>query len=178
VDGQDVEGLLPVADSAGQVLAVAPLRRRDEVEDLHRGLLVGEMTAVADSPTESSVQRLNRVCRVDDPAELDGELEEWHELLPRILPGADHRWVERPPGLSELAEACFCGLDGRRCVDLSEALGDLPPVLLRGVAQTVAHEVHDTRLDGRVGLRHTDRFREALQPIAAHDQRVHEAAVA
>lgn len=45
VDGQ---GLLPVADVAGQVLTVFPAGCRNEVEHLHRGLLVGEMAPVAD----------------------------------------------------------------------------------------------------------------------------------
>src|ERR1700729_2011881 len=93
VDGQDVQCLLPVADLAGEVLAVAASGGGDEVEDLHRGLLVREMTAVTDCSAESSVQRLDRVCRVDDPAELDGELEQRNELLPCVLPGADHRGV-------------------------------------------------------------------------------------
>ena len=56
VDGQDIQRVLPVADFAGQVLAVLAAGRRDEVEHLHRGLLVREMASVADGATESGVQ--------------------------------------------------------------------------------------------------------------------------
>jgi hypothetical protein len=44
----------------------------DEVEDLHRGLLVREVAAVTDRPPEPRVQRLDRVGGVDDLAELGG----------------------------------------------------------------------------------------------------------
>src|ERR1700733_9941801 len=53
VDGQDVQCLLPVADLAGEVLAVAASGGRDEVEDLRCGLLVPglENTIEPGSPT-------------------------------------------------------------------------------------------------------------------------------
>src|SRR5437868_10781246 len=109
------------------------------------------MTAMTDRPSEPGVETLNRICRVDDLAELDRELEERHELGPAVLPRADHRRIHLTPALRELCEADFGGVDGRGGVDLSQLAGDLTPVLLRRVTQTVPHQMHDAGLHGRVG---------------------------
>src|SRR5262249_36976869 len=55
VHGQRVEDALPAGDLAGQVLAILALLRRDEVEDLQRGLLGREVSAVADGASEGRV---------------------------------------------------------------------------------------------------------------------------
>src|SRR5439155_23868040 len=78
----------------------------------------------------------------------------------------------------ELCEADLGRFDGRGGVDLSQFAGDLTPVFLRRVTQTVPHQVHDTGLHGRVGPRRADRVRQALEAVATHDQRVGDATVA
>ena len=57
---------------------------------------VGKVPAVADGLAESGVERLDRVCRVNDLAQIDGEVEERDELVPSSLPSGDHRWVAIP----------------------------------------------------------------------------------
>jgi hypothetical protein len=96
VDGKRVEDLLPAGRLADEVGAIGPAGVRDEVEHLHRGLLVREMTSVTDRAAKPGVEALDRICRVDDLPQLEGELEERHELLPRVLPTGDHRWGRAP----------------------------------------------------------------------------------
>jgi hypothetical protein len=55
---RNLEYLLPVVDPSGHVLTVLLPCGCDEIEHLHRRLLVGEMSPLADSPTEPGVQRL------------------------------------------------------------------------------------------------------------------------
>jgi hypothetical protein len=55
-------------------LSILALLDRDQVEDFERGLLVGEMAAVADGAAEARVQRLDRVGGVDDLAQLKRKL--------------------------------------------------------------------------------------------------------
>src|SRR4051812_5780500 len=70
VHGQGVEDVLPAGGLAGHVLPVLALLRRDEVEHLERGLLVGEVAAMTDGASEARVQRLDRVGGVDELAQL------------------------------------------------------------------------------------------------------------
>jgi hypothetical protein len=65
-DGEGIEGGLPafLAD------AVRIQGSDDEVEAFERGLLVGEATACPGRPPEPGVQLLDRVRRVNHPANL------------------------------------------------------------------------------------------------------------
>src|SRR6266571_3335416 len=92
----------------------------DEVDDLHRGLLVGEVAPVTDRPSEPGVEALDRVGRVDDLAELDRELEERHELAPGVLRRTYDRRIDLAPGDRELCESDLGGLDRRGGVDLTQ----------------------------------------------------------
>jgi hypothetical protein len=74
---------LVMPDSA---CAVGSVLVGDEVEHFQRGLLVREVSAMPDGSPEAGVERLDGVGRVDDLAELGGELEERDELVPRRLP--------------------------------------------------------------------------------------------
>ena len=76
VHGEDVQDGLPAADLAGEVLAVLLLLGGDEVAHFKRGLFSWEVAAVLHGSPEPSVQRLDRVCRVLNFAELGRELEE------------------------------------------------------------------------------------------------------
>ena len=66
-----VEDGFPAGDLAGRVGPVFSSFDRDEVEDFQRGLLGREMCPVACGFAEPGVQRLDRVYRVDEPAELN-----------------------------------------------------------------------------------------------------------
>lgn len=65
--GEGVEGLLP---SHGPSLPAATGGSRDRNATFERCLLVGEVPEGAHRPTESGVQRLDRVGRDDDPSDL------------------------------------------------------------------------------------------------------------
>ena len=81
---------------------------------------------MADGAAEAGVQRLDRVGRIHELAELGREGEERDELFPDRLPCLDHRRVELLPLAGELGEARFGGLDGRGGVDLAHRRRDLP----------------------------------------------------
>src|SRR3546814_465625 len=125
VDAECVQDDLPAADLAGEVLTVRSSLHGDEVEDLQRGLFVGEVASVADGSSEPRVEALDRVRGVHDPAELGRELEERHELPPGSFPAGDHRRVAVTPGLRELFEVSLSGLHGRGGVDRSHLAGGL-----------------------------------------------------
>ena len=86
VHGERVENGFPACDLSCEVLPVLSAGDGNEVEDFHRCLLVGEMPTVADPATESCVETLDRVRRVDDLAELDWKFQERDELVPAHLP--------------------------------------------------------------------------------------------
>ena len=81
----------------------------------------------------------------DDRADLDVEAQERHELGPGVLPQLDDGRVAVLPLLGELGEPSPRGLHRRRGVDRFEVPGDLRPVLLRRVAETVAQQVDHAR---------------------------------
>ena len=61
VHGQRVQDLFPAVDPSDEIRAVLPPLCPDKVEDLQRGLLVGEVPAVTDRPAEPRVEALDRV---------------------------------------------------------------------------------------------------------------------
>jgi hypothetical protein len=61
VDGKCVQDLLPAVYAPGRVGAVLPPFGGDEVEDLERRLLVGEVAPVPDSAPEPGVEALDGV---------------------------------------------------------------------------------------------------------------------
>ena len=70
------------------------------------------------------------------------ELQERDKLRPRGLPQFDDRRVSIAPRLGERDERIEGGRFARRGVDRFEILGQRRPVLLRGVAEAVAEQVH------------------------------------
>jgi hypothetical protein len=86
----------------GLVGSVLPPFGGNQVQNFQRGLLVGEVASVADGLAEPGVQALDGVGGVHDGAQLDGVVEEGHELSPGLFPGVDHRRVAIAPGLGEL----------------------------------------------------------------------------
>ncbi len=178
VDGKCVEYLFPAVDPSGQVLPVRAPGDGGQVEDFE-GCLVGrEVASVTDRAAEPGVERLDRVGRVDDVAELLGELEERYELGPRPFPRQDHGRVLVGPFGRELRETSLSGRDGRCRVDGPQPFRDLAPVLLRRVPQRVAHEVHHACLHGDLGPHGPDGFGQALEAIAARYEHVGDATVA
>src|SRR3954465_4368241 len=68
-----------------------------EVDELGRGLFVGEVPAGLDRLADLAVQALDRVGRVDRAAQRGGEREERDPVPPAGAPGVDGRRVARPP---------------------------------------------------------------------------------
>ena len=58
----------------------------DNVEDLHGGLLVGEVAPVPHGSSEPGVEALYRVGGVDDAPQLGRELQQRGELVLRLAP--------------------------------------------------------------------------------------------
>ena len=144
VDAEGVEDMFPSADLSGEVLPVFPAGGSGEVEHFHRGLVGWEVASVTDRATESGVERLDRVCCVNDVAKLGGELEKRDELGPRAFPRSNHRRVLGLPFRSELFELCFGRRNGRCGVDLAEPTSDLTPMFLRRIPQTIANQMDNT----------------------------------
>src|SRR3954454_5784232 len=80
-----------------------------EVDELGRGLFVGEVPAGLDRFADLAVQPFDRVGRVDRLAQLIGQREERDDVLPAGAPGGDGRWVALAPLALEALE-----LDERR----------------------------------------------------------------
>lgn len=127
---------------------------------------------------ETGVQALDGVGRVDDWAQLDGEREERHEIIPRAFPGGDHRRVAITPVLRELGEAGGGRVDGGGGVGLAQLPTHRAPVLLGGVAQARADQVHHAQLYLGLWPGRSDRVGERLKAVAADDEGVLDAAVA
>src|SRR4051812_3808360 len=75
-----------------------------EVDELGRGLFVGEVPAGLDRLADLAVQALDRVGRVDRAAQLVGEREERDHVLPAGAPGVDGRRGGRAPPRLETLE--------------------------------------------------------------------------
>ena len=159
---------------AGLSGALGVQRSHGQVERLQRGLLVREVTAGANGPAETSIQVLDRVRRSQDLADLDVVVQERHELGPSIAPEPNHRRVGLAPLLSELLGY---SLGSRGFVDRFQVRGDLGPVLLGRVAETVAQQVGETGLDLRLAEHFPDAVRQAFEPVADHEEHVLDTAV-
>ena len=85
VDGQCVQYGLPAVDPAGRVAPVFPPLDRGEIQDLDRGLLGGETTSPDGCFPEPRIEALDRVCAVNDFAELDSDLPQCFLLAKRRL---------------------------------------------------------------------------------------------
>src|SRR5262245_2185574 len=107
------------------------------------------MPACADRAAIAGVDRLHRVGRADDPADLHVVVQERHELAPRVLPQADDRRILGAPRGGELHEPFLGRGLGRGGVNRPDVFGDLIPVLARCVAKGVAQQMNHAGLDDR-----------------------------
>ena len=97
--------------------------RVEPIEEGHRGLLVGEVALLSHGSSESGVEASDGVGGVDDAAQLGGEFEERHDVLPRRAPRSHLRRVGVLPVGGEGIEAGFAAGDG---ASLAHGLGDRP----------------------------------------------------
>ena len=98
VDRERLERLFPPRTADPGVRAAVILQVPDrEVEDFERGLLGGEVAAVADHLPQPGVHRLDQVRRIDHPADLGREGQERSELLPVRPPQPDDRRIALLP---------------------------------------------------------------------------------
>ena len=96
---------------------------RHEVEHFHRCLLGRKRAPRPDCPPEPGVEPLDRVRRVNDLSELDRELEERNELIPRGLPRSDRCRVLPDPLLGEHGEPGLGRSDRRGRIFSAERSG-------------------------------------------------------
>src|SRR3954452_21897418 len=75
-----------------------------QVDQLGRGLLVGEVPAGLDRLADLAVQPLDRVGRVDRAAQLLGQREKRNDVLPCVAPRSDVVWVAPAPFCVEALE--------------------------------------------------------------------------
>ena len=136
------------------------------------------MASVSDCSSEAGVEAFYGVCGVDDSAQLGGERQERHELVPAVLPGLDHGRVCVGPVGGELGEAGLGGAHGGCGAEISRmALVIWPQCFLdayRRLLRTMCTTQVWTVASGQVA-----RIDSGRPPItvAAHDQRVGQAAV-
>src|SRR3954469_16365994 len=149
-----------------------------EVDELGRGLFVGEVSAGLDRLADLAVQALDRVGGVDGAAQVLGQREERDHVLPGRAPGLDGRRVAVAPVSLEGVELGERGLGVGGGVDRPQRGGDPFLVAVVDVAQRGADEVHDAGLYPGLRERRLDRLRETLEPVDAGDQDVLDAAAA
>ena len=106
-----------LAEENGELgLGHAPLARRhdplllgtvqDQEEQLRRRLVAGEMPPGPDRPAELGIQRLDGVCRVQNPSDIAGKGIERDDLSPGAPPAlADCRVFAAPEPSSKAASA-------------------------------------------------------------------------
>ena len=68
-----------------------------EVDELAGGVLGGEAALGLDRLAQLAVEGLDRVCGVDDAADLWGERQKRDHVLPAVAPRLDDRWQLRAP---------------------------------------------------------------------------------
>ena len=161
--------------SGGAPLRLCPLD--GEVDQLGRGLLVGEMPAGLDRLADLAVHRLDRVGRVDDLAQVLGQRQKRDDVLPAGPPTVgDHR-VAGAPFLVEALELCERGFGVGGAVDRPQVLGQRPAVLVADVAHRGSDLVNDAGLHPGLGEDGLDRVREPGEAVDAGDQDVLDAAL-
>src|SRR5579864_3136852 len=111
-----------LAEQDGELrLGHGPLARRhdplllgsvqDQEEEFGRGLVAGEMAPGPDRPAQLGIERLDGVCRIQNPADITGEGIERDDLRPGPPPAlTDGRVFLSPKALLEGAERGFPGL--------------------------------------------------------------------
>src|SRR3954454_648226 len=85
-DGERVQCRLPAHCPSCLTGALGVQGSGDQVEHLHRGLLVGEVAAGPYGATVAGVEALDRVRAAEDLSDLDVVIQEGDELLPRRAP--------------------------------------------------------------------------------------------
>ena len=130
-DVEGVQGTLPPVGPALAAAAGGVEADDDEVEVLEGGLLGGEVAAGLDRAAEPGVQRLDRVGRADQRADLLVEGQEGNELGPGVLPEPYDRRVPLLPLPGEISEPVQRRGLGRRGVNRLQVFSDLCPVPLR-----------------------------------------------
>jgi hypothetical protein len=105
VDGECVEGWLPSVHPAGGALVGRVEGSDDKVEAFESGLLVKEVPAGSGRSSDTGVDGLDGVRRVDHAADLGWVVQEGHELSPRIIPQGSNSRVTITQLFGELLEA-------------------------------------------------------------------------
>ncbi len=78
-----------------------------EADNLPYGVVSKQSTSPLHRLSDQVVDRLYRVCRADDPANILRIVEEWSHVLPAGSPGLTDRWELAIPRLFELVAAAF-----------------------------------------------------------------------
>jgi len=112
--------------------------------------------------TITRIQRLNRIRRTNNLANLNIPRKKRNELFPRPLPQTNDRRILTPPFLGELAEPLFRRIGRRRRINRLDIFGDLVPVLPTRIPESIPQQVNNTRLHGRVFPHRGNRFRQSL----------------
>ena len=139
---------------------------------------LGEPAAVAADLARLVVGRFDAVGGVHHPAEHGREPRERDEPVLRAFPRGGRRRVS-PAELAfrELAERLFRGLPVGRAVHAPERRAHPLPVVVGDEPVGRAYQVHHAGLHDRLGPRGLHGLGQALEPVAAHDQRVGHAPV-
>lgn len=124
---------------------------QDQVEQLGGRAIAGEVAPGPDSPPELRVQRLDRVCGVDDPADFVRERKERDDLAPGTPPAlADGGIALAPWAGLERRQRLFgsIGIDG--AVDVLERCRKPFAVFPGDEVHGVAQQVDDAGLNDRL----------------------------
>jgi hypothetical protein len=90
-----------------------------------------------------------------------------------MLPGLhDGRILRSPWPFGEVLQGLLCRLFARGCIDRPQRGGDALAVLVAGVLQTVADQMHDAGLHRRAGVGRANRLGQSFQSVDHGDQGV------
>ena len=165
-----VHRLLPVLGRSAPVGGDVSQRQPDQ---LGGRIVAGEVSPRLDDLAKPRIDALDRVGRVDHPADLRREREERNHVAPGPAPGGHHGGEFLAPGpLLEGIELGLGGLGTGGRVDRPDGRRQQLSVLPAGVVQGVADQVHDAGLQ-RGGREHRRQgLWHALEAVSHGNQNI------
>src|SRR6476469_6505421 len=128
-------------------------------------------TGFRDLP-ELKVDRLDRICGINDTAQFGRVIQERHEFIPGQLPNIDRPRVFFTPLLVELFQGELCAFQGGCGVDRAHHRGELLAVAVIDETHRITDHVDNARLYNVIREDRPDRIGQSGQAVAAGDENV------
>jgi Transcriptional regulatory protein, C terminal len=173
-DGELVHGTAPCADGHRPLL---PAGAQCYVEPLVDRCIARQPGAMLDDLAHGHLQRLTGGGRRAGTPDLARIAKHWRDARPTGPPRADQQGGARAPLGLTLRQVPFCRRTRRRLVHVLQRERDSLTVLIRNVAQGVAHELDETELNLRGRNDRCKRFGKARHASHTGDKEILDAAM-